>query len=396
MIATVPSMVHQIVRIAEFLTTAATIAGIAYYATCICSAARFVNDAVFAGKNARATKDLPPVSILKPLKGTDPEMYENFRSHCLQDYSDYEIIFGISDPDDPAANLVKKLQAEFPQHKIRLVHCDQKLGSNTKVSNLVQMMPYARHEYIIVNDSDIRVPPDYLRGVSAPLANPNIGLVTCPYRGVANSTLGAQWEALGISTDFLPGVLVARQIEGMKFGLGSTLAFRRSDLQEIGGFEAFLDYLADDYYIGNRLALLGKQVELSPLVVESFLPQYRMRSFFHHQLRWARTVKDVRRWGYLGMGITFVLPWALLSLVLANAAPWALILLAMALIARLAAAVYVSRKVLHDPQTKRLAWLPLRDIVALFVWLASFMGRTVNWRGDFFTLKDGKLARISS
>jgi ceramide glucosyltransferase len=394
MIATVPSMVHQIVRIAEFLTTAATIAGIAYYATCIWSAARFVNDAVFAGKNARATKDLPPVSILKPLKGTDPEMYENFCSHCLQDYSDYEIIFGISDPDDPAANLVKKLQAEFPQHKIRLVHCDRELGSNTKVSNLAQMLPYARHEYIIVNDSDIRVPPDYLRGVLAPLANPNIGLVTCPYRGVANSTLGSQLEALGISTDFLPGVLVARQIEGMKFGLGSTLAFRRSDLQEIGGFEAFLDYLADDYYIGNRLALLGKQVQLSPLVVESFLPQYGIRSFFHHQLRWARTVKDVRRWGYLGMGITFVLPWALLTLILFGGANWAWLLLAVAVIMRVIAAVYVSREVLHDPQTKLLAWLPLRDIVAAFVWAASFMGRRVSWRGDFFTLKDGKLARI--
>lgn len=389
-------MLQQSLRIAELIAAAATIAGIAYYVVCIWSARRFVSDKVVAGKNARAPQDFPSISILKPLKGTDPEMYENFRSHCLQECSDYEIIFGVSDPDDPAVKLVNTLQAEFPQREIRLVHCHQKLGSNTKVSNLVQMLPHARQECIIVNDSDIRVPPDYLRRVLAPLEEARIGLVTCPYRGVANSTLGSRLEALGIGTDFLPGVLVARNIEGMKFGLGSTLAFRRSDLQAIGGFEAFLDYLADDYHIGYRLTALGKDVELSNVVVESFLPRYTMRSFFEHQLRWARTVKDVRRWAYLGLGITFVLPWALLTLILARGATWSWVLLALALVVRVASAVYVSRKVLYDPQTKLLVWLPLRDVVAAFVWLASFMGRTVSWRGDFFTLKDGKLARIGS
>jgi len=389
-------MIHQVLRITELVAAAATVAGIAYNVVCIWRARRFVSDAASAGKNARATLDSPSVSILKPLKGTDPEMYESFRSHCLQDYSDYEIIFGISDPDDPAANLVRKLQAEFPQREIQLVHCQQNLGSNTKVSNLVQMLPHARYESLIVNDSDIRVPPDYLQRVLAPLRDPRIGLVTCPYRGVANCTVGSKLEALGISTDFMPGVLVAGNIEGMKFGLGSTLAFRRSDLQAVGGFEAFLDYLADDYYLGNRLAALGRDVELSSVVVESFLPQYTMRSFFDHQLRWARTVKDVRRWGYLGLGITFVLPWALLTLILSRGATWSWVLLALALTVRAATAVYVSRKVLHDPQTKLLSWLPLRDAAAVFVWLASFTGRTVSWRGDLFTLKDGKLARIGS
>ena len=385
-------MIHHVLRITGLFAAAVTIAGIAYYVVCIWSARRFLQQAKraksFGGKGSYA------VSILKPLKGTDPQMYENFRSHCLQDYPDYEIIFGVSDSDDPAADLVKKLQAEFPRREIRLVHCQQNLGSNTKVSNLVQMLRHARYEYLLVNDSDIRVPQEYLRRVLAPLTDPNIGLVTCPYRGVANATLGSQLEALGIGTDFLPGVLVARNIEGMKFALGSTLAFRRSDLQAVGGFEAFLDYLADDYYIGNRLAALGKDIELSNVVVESFLPRYTIRSFFDHQLRWARTLKDVRRWGYLGLGITFVLPWAVLTVILAGAAGWSWVLLAGALMVRWAAATYVSGKVLHDPQTRLLAWLPLRDIAAVFVWLASFMGRTVNWRGDCFTLKDGKLARI--
>jgi ceramide glucosyltransferase len=388
-------MIHQVLRIIELSAVAATVASIAYYVVCLWSAARFVGDAAFAGKSARATQDSPPVSILKPLKGTDPEMYECFRSHCLQDYPAYEIIFGISDPDDPAAELVEHLRAEFPQHDIRLVHCPQNLGSNTKVSNLAQMLPHARHEYIIVNDSDIRVPPNYLRRVLPPLADPKLGLVTCPYRGVANSTLGSRLESLAIGTDFFPGVLVARNIEGMKFGLGSTLAFRRRDLQTIGGFETFVDYLADDYYIGNRIAEMGKNIELSSVVVDSFLPRYTTRSFFEHQLRWARTVKDVRRWGYVGMAITFGLPWALLTLILARGAIWAWTLLAVAVAMRLAVAVYVGRKVLRDPQLLLFWWLPLRDMVALFVWLASFVGHTVTWRGASYTLKHGKLARMT-
>jgi ceramide glucosyltransferase len=386
-------MIHQALRIIELSAVAVTVASIAYYIVCIWSTARFLRDA--GASTTRALRDFPPVSILKPLKGTDPEMYESFCSYCLQDYPAHEIIFGISDPDDPAAELVERLRAEFPQHDIRLVHCHQNLGSNTKVSNLAQMLPNARHEYIIVNDGDIRVPPDYLRRVLPPLADPKIGLVTCPYRGVANSTLASRMEALGISTDFFPGVLVARNIEGMKFGLGSTLAFRRRDLQAIGGFEAFVDYLADDYYIGNRITALGKNIELSSVVVDSFLPRYTIRGFFEHQLRWARTVKDVRRWGYVGMGITFGLPWALLTLILARGAAWAWMLLAVTVVMRLAVAVYVAQRVLQDRQTLLLWWLPLRDMVALCVWLASFVGHTVTWRGVSYTLKQGKLARMT-
>jgi ceramide glucosyltransferase len=386
-------MIQQVLRSIEFLAVAAAISSIAYYVVCLWSAARFLRDAAFFGSSSQ---NLPPVSILKPLKGTDAEMYESFRTHCLQDYSAYEIIFGVSDPDDPAIQQVERLRAEFPQRDIRMVHCSQNLGSNTKVSNLAQMLPHARYEYIIVNDSDIRVPPDYLRRVLAPLADPKIGLVTCPYRGVPNSTLGSRLESLGISTDFFPGVLVARNIEGMRFGLGSTLVFRRRDLQTIGGFQVLVDYLADDYEIGHRIAALGMNIELSSIVVESFLPRYSIRSFFDHQLRWARTIKNARRWGYVGLGITFGIPWALLTLILARGAAWAWMLLVVTLAMRCAVAVYGGQKVLRDPQTGLLRWLLLRDIVALLVWVTSFTGSTVSWRGDFFILKDGKLARIST
>ena len=385
-------MIREFLRVLGIFSAAAAISGIAYYALCLWTAFRFLRHA----GAAQLPEHSPPVSILKPLKGTDPGMYECFRSHCLQNYSDFEIIFGVSDQEDPAIESVERLRAEFPQHNIRLIHCAQNLGSNTKVSNLVQMLPHSRHEHLIVNDSDIRVPPDYLRRVLAPLSDPNIGLVTCPYRGVASSTLGSKLESLGISTDFIPGVLVARNIEGIKFGLGSTLAFRRSDLSAIGGFEALVDFLADDYQLGNRLTALGKTVELSDIVVESFLPPYTMRGFFDHQIRWARTVKDARFWGYVGTGITFGLPWALLAVAFSAGALWAWILLAVTIATRFAMAAYSRGEVLHDPQPGLLWLLPLRDLLGFLLWIASFFGRTVTWRGGSYTLRDGRLARISS
>jgi len=387
-------MIHQVLRILELVAVAAVVLSIAYYVACLWSASRFLRQRKAADKSVRPTQSAPPVSILKPLRGTDPEMYESFRSHCLQDYSEYELLFGVSDPADPAIELANRLQLEFPQCAVRLLVCRENLGANVKVSNLAQMLPQARYECLIVNDSDIRVPPDYLRCVLAPLADPSIGLVTCLYRGIANRTLGSRLESLGISTDFCPGVLVARQLQGIKFGLGSTLAFRRSDLQAIGGFEAVVDYLADDYEIGKRIAALGRKVELSDVVVETFLPTYTMAGFFDHQLRWARTIRDSRFWGYLGLGITFGLPWAVLALILAGGAAWAWGLLAATVVMRAAVAIYVGQSVLHDRQVMRLLPLiPLRDCLAALVWLVSFAGHTVSWRGDSFQLQNGKLAR---
>jgi ceramide glucosyltransferase len=225
-----------------------------------------------------------------------------------------------------------------------------------------------------------------------------IGMVTCLYRGVAGPTLGSRLESMGISTDFSGGVLAARNIEGgIRFGLGSTLAFRRRDLESIGGFEALVDYLADDYELGSRIAGQGLEVKLSEMVVETFLPPYTLREFVAHQLRWARSVRDSRPWGYLGLGLTLGLPWAVLALAFAHGAAWAWELLAAVAATRLAMALVVGRLVLRDRQVLPLLWLlPLRDAVALLIWLASFAGHTVSWRGDSFELRKGKLARISS
>jgi ceramide glucosyltransferase len=319
-------------------------------------------------------------------------MYQSLRSHCLQDYAEYEIIFGVSESNDPAVELVERLKGEFPKHAIRLIVCRENLSANTKVSNLAQMLPAARYEYLIVNDGDIRVPPDYLRRVTAPLADSKIGLVTCLYRGVAGPTLGSRLESLGISTDFCAGILAARQIEGISFGLGSTLAFRRRDLAAIGGFESFVDYLADDYELGNRISRLGLQVKLSEVAVETFLPDYTLREFFRHQLRWGRAVRDSRFGGYLGLGLTFGLPWAALTLLLARDAAWAWVLFIVVALARLLVAVVVGRGVLRDKQVVPSLWLvPLRDLIALFVWLVSFTGHRVSWRGESFKLEKGRL-----
>jgi ceramide glucosyltransferase len=386
-------MVPQLIKIIEVVAAAGTAASIAYYVLCLWSASRFLRARRAAGEGARPAQ---AVSILKPLRGTDPEMYESFRSHCLQDYPDYEIIFGVSDASDPAIQLVERLKTEFPQRAIRLMVCRENLGANTKVSNLAQMVREARFEYLVVNDSDIRVEPEYLRRVLAPLAGPTIGLVTCLYRGIANSTLGSRLEALGISTDFAAGVLAAQTVEhGIRFGLGSTLAFRRRDLQSIGGFDAIVDYLADDYQLGSRIAALGLKIELSDVVVETFLPRYTLRGFLDHQLRWARTVRDSRFWGYVGLGLTFGLPWAALTLISAKGASWAWALLACTAAMRIAVAVLVGKWVLRDRQVMRsLAWMPLRDLFALAVWIVSFVGHSVVWRGDRFRLENGTLKQM--
>ena len=387
-------MIPHILGIVTTFAALGALASVAYYALCMWSALAFLRQRE-AGSQEHASESLPPVSILKPLKGTDPQMYESFRSHCMQDYPQYEIIFGVSEADDPAIPLVERLKAEFPERAIRLVFCGKSLGANTKVSNLAQILPETRYEHLIVNDSDIRVEPDYLRSVVAPLASPKIGLVTCLYRGVAARTFASRLESLSISTDFCAGVLVARQIEGgVRFGLGSTLAFRRRELAAVGGFEGIADYLADDYEIGRRIRELGREVKLSSTVVETFLPAYSLRQAFQHQLRWARTIRASRRWGYAGLVVTFGIPWALLAVICSWGSAWVWLLLGVVVVMRAGASLVVGQKALGDRQVAHWLWLiPVRDFLGLSVWLAGLAGRRIVWRGDWFELRKGKLKR---
>jgi ceramide glucosyltransferase len=273
------------------------------------------------------------------------------------------------------------------------VICPEVLGNNRKTSNLVQMLPHARFDHIIINDSDIYVPPDYLRRVMAPFSRSQVGMVTCPYNGIAAPTLGSKLESIGISTDFFAGVLAARQIEnGIHFALGSTLAMSRTALNAIGGLEPMVDYLADDFEAGNRISKAGFEVVLVDLVVETHLPAYSFRQFFEHQMRWARSTRDSRRRGYVGILLTFGLPWAIISVLLSAGAWWSWIVLGMATLLRAAVAFQVGVRVVHDPFTVcRLGLVPLRDLVAFWVWFASFAGRQVHWRGEVFILENGKI-----
>ncbi len=367
------------------------LAGTAYFVLSIVAALRYR-----AEPQAADSGFTPPVSILKSLKDTDPHMYAAFASHCALHYPEYEVLFGVSDPEDPALAVVVQVRQEFPQAKLRVVHCPEVLGLNGKVSNLAQMLPQARYEHIIINDSDIVVPPDYLLRVMSPFADTKVGMVTTLYRAVAGNTLGSKIEALGLSTDFAGGVLLARAMEGgIRFGLGATMATTKTVLERIGGLTQLADYLGDDYELGARIAVSGYTVKLAEPVVETALPDYTLHAFWLHQMRWARNVKDRRPGQYFGLIVTFGFAWAILAVLASPFTWWTWLVLAVTAVARFTSALVVGERVLKDRLLLRDIWLlPLRDFVALAVWFASYWGDTVVWRGQRFKLSKGKLKLI--
>jgi ceramide glucosyltransferase len=313
----------------------------------------------------------------------------------------------VSSLEDPAAAAVEQLKAEFPERTIRLVECPERLGTNGKVSTLVKLAGHARHGFLLINDSDITVSPRYLERVmgcfsaSAKTAGedrPEVGLVTTLYRGRAHGTIGSRLEALGIATDFMPGVLLSKMIEGgLRYGLGSTLAVSREALERAGGLLPLVDYLADDYELGARVVKAGNRVALCAEVVETSIPAYRWSGFLDHQLRWARTVRDARPWGYAGLIFTHGLGLALLNLLASGLSPLSFWLLGLSFFLRLAQAMTVGAEVLGDHEVLARLWLlPLRDLVAIGVWVAGFAGNTIVWRGERFALKGGKLEKQGS
>jgi ceramide glucosyltransferase len=384
-------MPHAAAQSVEVLTTVLALAGLGYFLAAIVAARVFV-----ASRRAPLQPFAPGVSILKSLKGLDPGMIEAFRSHCRQDYAgDYELLFGVSSLDDPAVAAVEQLKLEFPGRAIELILCPARLGTNGKVSTLTQLAAHARYDYLLINDSDITVGPHYLERVMAHFAEPQVGLVTALYRGRAHGTLASRLESLGIATDFQAGVLLSKMLEGgLHYGLGSTLAVSREALDKIGGLATLVDYLADDYELGARVDRAGFRVVLSAEVVETAIPAYGWRGFIDHQLRWARTVRDARPGGYAGLLFTHGLAWALLNVLASGMSPVSLWLLGLSFFLRLALAMTVGAEVLGDHQVLPSLWLlPLRDVVAMGVWIAGFAGNTIVWRGERFLLKGGKLLK---
>src|ERR1051325_1656631 len=375
--------------VAQAVSTAAACFGIAY---CLLSLWAIIK---FQWRNGvRLTSAFtPPVSILKPLCGLDPHGYESLRSHCVQDYPNYEIIFGVSASSDPAVAAVERLIKEFPDVKMRLVVCSSVFGMNLKVNNLVQMLPVARYPYLVINDSDIAVPPDYLRQVIGPLENAAVGIVTCFFRGVAAQNIGSRLESMAIACDFVPGVLCARELEGgIRFAMGSTMALHRDRLEQIGGFNTILDYLADDYELGRRISNAGLQVAIASCVVDHYVPGYSWTGFFQHQLRWARTIRSCRPGGYAGMIFTFSLPWSVCALAAAPSMVFVRYVVVTALALRLIVSLASGSFILRDRQVLRNLWLvPIRDFVALLIWMLAYTGTSITWRENKFELSDGKL-----
>jgi ceramide glucosyltransferase len=398
-------MPHAIAQSVEILTTVFALAGMGYFLAAILAARVFI-----AARRRPLPAFAPGVSILKSLKGLDPAMLHAFRSHCRQSYTgDYELLFGVSSLDDPAVAAVEALQREFPNIPIQLIHCPATLGTNGKVSTLIQLATHARHPYLLINDSDITVSPRYLERVMASFVflrsasdagkpSRQVGLVTALYRGRAHGTLPSRLESLGIATDFQAGVLLSKMIEGgLHYGLGSTLAVSREALDKIGGLAPLVDHLADDYELGARIDSAGYRVALSAEVVETGTPPYKWRGFIDHQLRWARTVRDARPGGYFGLIFTHGMAWALLNVIASGLSPVSFWLLGLSFFLRLALAMTVGAQVLADHQVLPSLWLlPLRDLVAMAVWIAGFAGNTIVWRGQSFTLKDGKLFKADS
>ncbi|HYP12625.1 MAG TPA: glycosyltransferase, partial [Bryobacteraceae bacterium] len=302
------------------------------------------------------------------------------------DYPEFEILFGVRTRSDTALPWIERLQRERPDLLLRIIDCTT-VSPNGKVGSLIDLAREARHPVLLVNDSDIVVEPDYLRNIVAPLENPETGLVTCLYRA-SGSSFPAKMEALGIATDFAPSTLVAPVVGVNEFGLGSTLCFRASDLQRIGGFENIAPYIADDYQLGKRISQSGLKVHLSTIPVETHLGGGSWRDVWHHQVRWARTVRVSKGAGYSGLLITNATFWAVAA-ALAGLGGWAIGLIFL----RLATGLLCGAGILRDPLTRRLWWLmPVRDLFGVAVWAAGLFGRTVIWRGKNMKLtSEGRL-----
>jgi len=367
---------------------------------CLCAIC-FYSYGIYAGMASFGSPDPinpefhPPVTILKPICGLDSSAYENLASFVEQDYPKYQIIFAVLNREDPSIEIVEKITSYFPDVDLQLVVSDTKIGTNRKVCNLANGVAVAKYDILIIADSDIRVGRDYLRRVVQPLQDSRVGVVTCMYRSLATGWV-AILEAIGTTTDFHGGVLVGKQLEGIKFALGSTIVIRKVVLEAIGGFVAIADHLADDFQLGYLPAQAGYQVALSDYVVEHILPTTTIVDSLQRQIRWARCMKVSRPWGYLGLFFTYGTVSSLLLLITTGGSIFGWIVLGITWMMRFAMAWYVGVKILKDPQAKQFLWLvPLRDLISFGIWGYSFFGNHIQWRGRQLKLtKGGKLVPI--
>ena len=366
-----------------------------YYLIALFSAWQFFRRR--APRYAPDRKFTPRVSILKPIRGLDPDAYENFASFCRQDYPEYELLFCVGADDDLVIPVLQKLVADFPERRIRVLFGSGGRGSNDKVVKLARLVSEAQHEIIVINDSDVRVQPDYLRTIVAPLANPKVGAVTCFYVPTEEKTLAESLQTIGMASDFYAGILVARQLDGVKFALGPTIATTRARLAGFGGYGAIENRPADDLLVGRLIAEQGYEVELLPYTISTVADYGSMRDLLHRRLRWIVVMRHLRPWGHLGLLLTQGLPWSLAAIAIAPSAGVALGYLGTYLVLRFAMTWTVGIWGLkHQSLWKKLWLIPMWDAVAFLIWLTSFARNSIRWRDGEYYIRDGRLVPVTS
>jgi ceramide glucosyltransferase len=361
-----------------------------YYLIAIYSSIKFFTSV--PRNKAQKSDFTPPISNLKPVRGLDPEAYENFASFCRQDYPDYELLFCVHDQFDPAVPVLEKLVRDFPGCKIRILYGSGRNAINDKVAKLVRLVNEAEHEVLVINDSDVRVKPDYFRTVVAPLHNPKVGGVTCLYVSVDDTTIAQSFQSMGMISDFYPGVMVAWLLDGVKFAFGQTIVTTRKLIEGFGGFQALESRPADDLLTGRLIAAQGVTVEMLPYAVQTVADYQSLAGLLIKRLRWMTVMRHMRPWGHAGLIFTQGLAWSLLAVAVHPTFSVAAFYFGMYLMLRTVMTLCVGTWGLREKNLwKTLPLFVTWDATAFFIWLASFVRRSIRWRGVDYIVKSGML-----
>jgi ceramide glucosyltransferase len=348
-----------------------------------------------ARNSSRPLDYTPPVSNLKPIRGMDAEAYENFASYCNQDYPDYELLFGIGDGDEAVLEVIERLKRNFPQRRIRVIHVSGHTAPNDKVVKLARLVSEAQNEVLVINDSDVRVRPDYLRSVVAPLRDPKVGAVTCLYVSTQEHTFLQKLQSIGMFCDFYPGIMVAWQLDGVKFAFGQTIVTTRTHLAGFGGYSAIANRPADDLLVGRLVAGQGFKVELLPYTVETVADFNSFAEFFFKRLRWMTVMRHMRPWGHIGLIFTQGLAWSMAAVAVHPSAPVAYLYLGGYVCVRAAMTWLIGVWGLKQAGVwKKMALVPVWDAWALLIWLLSFGRRSIRWRDIDYRIRGGMLVPV--
>jgi len=363
-----------------------------YYFLVLYSTARFFSSA--AKEKIHNTDFTPPVSCLKPIRGLDVEAYENYASFCRQDYPNYEILFCV-DEDDPAVPVLKKLVNDFPDRPIRLLYGSGRDAINDKVARLVRLVSEARHDMLVITDGDVRVRPDYLRTVVGPFRDPKVGAATCFYVSTQERTFIEQMQSIGMVSDFFAGLLVAWQLDGVKFTLGQTIVATRRSIESFGGYQMIETRPADDLLVGRMIAEQGYEVKLLPFTVEAVADFESLGDLLYKRVRWMTVMRGMRPWGHLGLIFTWGLPWALLAVAIHPTVAVAVSYLGTYLLLRVAMTWMIGVLGLKESGVwEKMPLIPLWDATAFLIWLASFGRSTIRWKGIDYHIREGMLVPV--